>query len=126
MCIYLSQMAFNVSYYDLLHKNIRHIYSSLPSNIRFRSDPQPGVTLHAHDGCLSLPKRVQEHQHQRSASERLRKRFWAYSPKYGCIIARAPAFRCVSSDQASAIVNRQVSRILASVAYTASVTYWLV
>ncbi|XP_025113130.1 uncharacterized protein LOC112575464 [Pomacea canaliculata] len=97
-------MAFSVSYHDLLDKNIRHIYSSLPSNIRFRSEPIPGVTLNPHHGCLSL------HSHQNLQQSRvpalLRRRLWAYSQDYGVTLPRAPAFRLMSTNEVKAIVDR--------------------
>nr|KAG5710569.1 hypothetical protein BaRGS_013215 [Batillaria attramentaria] len=100
-------MAFSVSYYDLLHKNIRHIYSNLPSNIRFRSDPVPGTTLPPHDGCLSLHNRI--YQEQKRPPDRLLRRLWAYNPEYRTTLPRAPAFRCVSTSEAKAIVDRSVT-----------------
>ena len=69
VCVCSIAMAFNVTYHDLLSKNIRHIYSSLPSNVRFRCDPVPGVTLNPHDGCLSPQKRFPPPP--RAISERL-------------------------------------------------------
>ncbi|XP_076436620.1 uncharacterized protein LOC143276110 [Babylonia areolata] len=97
-------MAFNVSYNDLLRKNIRHIYSSLPSNIRFRCDPEPSVTLNPHDGCVTSYKGFL--RQPPGMPEALYRRLWAYSPEYKSAMPRAPAFRCVSASEARVIVDR--------------------
>ncbi|KAL8566629.1 hypothetical protein ACOMHN_049770 [Nucella lapillus] len=99
-------MAFSVAYYDLLNKNIRHVYSSLPSNIRFRCDPDPAVTLNPHDGCVTSHKVLGPRPPPRMP-ESLHRRLWAYSPEFKSTIPRAPAFRCVTSAEAQIIVDRQ-------------------
>ncbi|KAK7094745.1 uncharacterized protein [Littorina saxatilis] len=98
-------MAFSVAYYDLLNKNIHHIYSGLPSNVRFRCNPNPGVTLNPHDGCLTACKKFIKPQ-RKTVPERLYRRLWAYSPEFGSPLPRAPAFRCVSTEEAQLIVDR--------------------
>ncbi|XP_076454523.1 uncharacterized protein LOC143289443 [Babylonia areolata] len=97
-------MAFSVSYHDLLDKNIRHIYSGLPSNVRFRGNPRPGVTLNPHDGCVtpSSKRRPEVKAMPRS----LYRRLWTYSDQYSCPLPRAPALRSVSPARARVIVQR--------------------
>ncbi|KAL8596534.1 hypothetical protein ACOMHN_041596 [Nucella lapillus] len=97
-------MAFNVAYYDLLGKNIRHIYSSLPSNVRFRCDPDPGVTLHPHDGCLTPSNK--RRTAPRVMHPSLYRRLWTYNTEFGCPVPRAPALRSVTPDRAQIIVSR--------------------
>lgn len=102
-------MAFSVAYNDLLDKNIRHIYSSLPSNFRFRCDPNPGVTLHPHDGCLTSRSRKGPPPQTR-VPQKLHRRLWTFSPEYGAQMPKAPAFRCASTAEVQEIVDR-VSRM---------------
>lgn len=102
-------MAFSVAYYDLLDKNIRHIYSSLPSNCRFRCDPEPGMTLHPHDGCVNSLTRKGPAPQTR-VPQKLHRRLWEFSPDYGAEMPKAPAFRCASTAEVQNIVDR-VSRM---------------
>ncbi|KAK3088657.1 hypothetical protein FSP39_022008 [Pinctada imbricata] len=92
-------MAFNTTYHRLLDNNIRHIYSGLPTDLRFR---QPGFRqkLNPASRCVEL---------QRRPPDRFERKFLQYDEKYDINIPRAPALRTVSRAEADAIVTR-VSR----------------
>lgn len=89
-------MAFCTSYKDILNRNIRHIYSGLPTEIRFR---QLGFNQ-----AIDAPKRI--HEQQLRPPERFDIKFLHYHPDEGVYLPKAPAFRSFSARYVDRVVTR--------------------
>lgn len=89
-------MAFCTSYKDILNRNIRHIYSGLPTEIRFR---QLGFNQ-----TIDAAKRI--HEQQLRSPERFDIKFLHYIPEEGVFLPKAPAFRSFSARDVDKIVSR--------------------
>ncbi|GFO09616.1 hypothetical protein PoB_003612100 [Plakobranchus ocellatus] len=93
-------MSFCVSHRSALDKNLRHLYSGLPSPVILRTSSTSGVL----DGSLDIMDRVWE-KHKRPP-ERFETKFQEYLPQYSARLPRAPAFRSVSPEEAREISHR--------------------
>ncbi|XP_041371192.1 uncharacterized protein LOC121384733 [Gigantopelta aegis] len=86
----------SLTFNDILAKNVRHVYSGLPTEIRFRRPK--------HQHALELHQRIYEEQTR--PPDRFQLRVQEYLPRFNISLPRAPAFRQVSQSEMKDIVFR--------------------